>query len=480
MRKTKRSKFAEYERPPGKDVPDLWMDVANAIEKKLPKIVYFPTFLVDMPQRIYLEAHEGESATNRYYRAVMQDVLSSVDPNLSIEKHVIQRIQGFKASEKSPFWLSLFFGAPSKSHVDSVFQKIANALTKEVIVSWSKVFNRPSGAKTVLVEWNVDTQRNDLPYASFLVSDGDARYLVSERSLGFRWFFSFLLFTSFKQAVERPTLFLFDEPAANLHARAQAELLTNFARTASGRNRIIYSTHSHHMIDPKWLSSAYIVENTAIDYDSGDAFELNSGPTNVKATPYRDFVSQYPTRVSYFQPVLEKLEYVSPEILGSPPYVIVEGITDYYAFRYASSKAGKTYSFNLMPGSGSGSSGPLLSYLLGRGERFLVLLDDDKSGRDAAERYKSGWFLTPHTVMTLGDIESEYKGLTLEKLLSDETRTKISEYLQISTAANKKDIGAFLAEICSHPSNEVELSESTMKALLIVLEALESSLKAVS
>src|SRR4051794_3375524 len=49
----------------------------------------------------------------------------------------------------------------------------------------------------------------------------------------------------------------------------------------------------------------------------------NSGPTNVKATPYRHFVSEYPNRTSYFQPVIEKLQYVSPDVVGDTRYVRV-------------------------------------------------------------------------------------------------------------------------------------------------------------
>jgi hypothetical protein len=282
-----------------------------------------------MPARIYLKEHDNELPVNRYYRLVFQDILDSIGGNLSLDKHVSNRIAEFQKERDSPDWLSLFFGSSNKATIDSVFQKISNAITKEVLGSWHRVFQRPVTAKSVFIEWHIDTQKDNLPYASFVVSDGDSRYVLNERSLGFRWFFSFLLFTAFKQVSERPTLFLFDEPAANLHAKAQAELLTSFSRIISAGNYIIYSTHSHHMINPRWLSGAFIIENAALDYDSDDAFGLTTKPTNIKATSYRDFVSQYPNRTSYFQPVIEKLEYVSPAVIGNAPFVIVEGITDY-------------------------------------------------------------------------------------------------------------------------------------------------------
>jgi hypothetical protein len=228
--------------------PGLWQSVIDGIEHALPRISYFPTFLVDLPQRIYLSEHADEKPVNRYYRHVFQDILDSLNENLSLEKHVSKRITDAKTNDGTVNWFSQFMGGNAKDQVDAVFQKLSNAVTKEVLGSWERVFQRKISAKNIVIDWSVDTQKGNLPYASFYVSDGESKYAINERSLGCRWFFSFLLFTAFKQASSRPTIFLFDEPAANLHAKAQAELLTSFARITGGGNKIVYSTHSvtHH------------------------------------------------------------------------------------------------------------------------------------------------------------------------------------------------------------------------------------------
>jgi AAA15 family ATPase/GTPase len=453
--------------------PNLWVKVVRAIAERIPRIAYFPTFLVDTPLRIYLQEHEEERPVNRYYRSVLQDILDSIGGGISLEQHVCKRIRDFKAAQSEAAWISLLFGAPSKAQIDSVFQKLSNAVTKEVLGSWSKVFQRPVSAKSISVEWNVDTQKDDLPYATFYVSDGESKYAVSQRSLGFRWFFSFLLFTAFKRASARPTLFLFDEPAANLHARAQAELLKSFSKiTGDSGNQIIYSTHSHHMINPRWLSGAYIVENTALDYDSDESFDLTSKPTNILCTPYRQFVSTYPNRSSYFQPVIEQLEYIAPEIIGASPFLIVEGISDYYALRLVQQLSGTLQKISIMPGCGAGASGPLLSWLLGRGERFLLLLDDDTAGRSAAKRYRGEWHLSEELVLTLGEMNSSLKGKKLESLLSDETKAamKAATKAEIGKAATmtKKEIGLFLAEACSVGKSDF-LSAATKDRLNSIL-----------
>ena len=475
-KRTEGGKFKPYTRPTGGE-PDLWLNIVRIIESKLPHVSYFPTFLVDMPSKIYLQEHEGEKAVNRQYRYVFQEILDSLNEGLTLEKHVCKRISDFKASTDSVNWFSMFFGGPSRQPVDSVFQKISNTVTKQVLGSWQRVFRRANSAKNIIVEWNIDTEKDNLPYASFSVSDGESKYAISDRSLGFRWFFSFLLFTAFKQFKDRGTIFVFDEPAANLHARAQAELLKSFDKIASDGNKIIYSTHSHHMINPQWLSGAYIVENTSIDYDENDSFELSTKPTNIRITKYRDFVSQHPKRTSYFQPVIEKLEYSMPEIIGSAPFAIIEGITDYYALKLAAKLSGCEFGFRLIPGVGSGSSGPLISLLLGRGERFIVLLDDDKAGRKEAQRYKDEWFLNAATVITLADVDAKFIGFEMENLISKETVEMIRQRIGQDEKPNKKQIGWYLAEMCASSDFEGSLCGRTVEDLSSLLNHIDGKLQ---
>jgi len=467
--------FNEYERSDDDGSGDLWSDCVNSVQEKMQQVSYFPTFLVDMPSRIYLQEHQGETDLNRHYRFVFQDILDSLGEDLSLEKHVAKRIKDYKASQQSPVWLSMLLGSASKTPIDSVFQKISSAITKEVIGSWQRVFQRAISAKSISVDWNVDAEKNDLPYATFHVSDGESKYAINERSLGFRWFFSFLLFTGFKNAKRRKTIFIFDEPAANLHAKAQAELLTSFSKIASDGNKIIYSTHSHHMINPQWLGSAYIVENASLDYDGEDSFGLDTKPTSITATPYRQFVSAFPTRSSYFQPVIEKLEYVTPEIVGAGPYLMVEGITDYYALSIARKISGKVYSFNILPGAGSGACGPIISQLLGQGQSFAILLDDDAEGRKAAAKYADEWFIDNDRLSTLKDIDQLFSGMAMEKLLGQETMDLMQSYLKLDARPSKRQIGWYLAEACGLTTNLADkLPESAVDRLIKVLDHYET------
>lgn len=468
--------FSKYKRPNKQesDKEDLWLKCVNNIEEKLQQVVYFPTFLVDMPERIYLSQHTEETALNKHYRCVLQDILNSLDEGLTLERHVSNRILEYQKKINSPTWLSMLFGSQSKDPIDSVFQKISNAITKEVLGSWQRVFQRAISAKSISVDWYVDAEKDNLPYVTFHISDGESKFGISQRSLGFRWFFSFLLFTGFKKGKQRKTIFVFDEPAANLHAKAQAQLLNSFSKIVSDGDKIIYSTHSHHMINPQWLGSAYIVENAALDYDSSDNFGLDTKATNITITPYRQFVSKFSTRTSYFQPVIEKLEYIVPEIVGSNPFLIVEGISDYYAIILAKKISGKNYKFNILPGTGSGASGTLISQFLGQGYKFALLLDDDSEGNKAAKRYINDWYLDEERILTLKNIDNNFSGKALEKLFDNDTITFIKQYLQLKTKPSKKQIGWYLAEACARTDGFSDmLSVETLKDLIKILDYFE-------
>lgn len=85
---------------------------------------------------------------------------------------------------------------------------------------------------------------------------------LKNRSKGFNWFFSFLVW--FKKVQEDPDsnyILLLDEPGLNLHASAQADLLA-FIEHLSEDYQIIYSTHSPFMIDSSDLSRVRTVVET--------------------------------------------------------------------------------------------------------------------------------------------------------------------------------------------------------------------------
>jgi hypothetical protein len=88
-----------------------------------------------------------------------------------------------------------------------------------------------------------------------------------QRSRGFVWFFSFLVwFDSVQNQLEedkdksRPLILLLDEPALSLHALAQADFLKYIDDLAT-KHQVLYSTHSPFMIHSDRLHEVRIVED---------------------------------------------------------------------------------------------------------------------------------------------------------------------------------------------------------------------------
>ncbi|OOW59893.1 hypothetical protein Xlen_20205 [Xanthomonas campestris pv. leeana] len=84
-----------------------------------------------------------------------------------------------------------------------------------------------------------------------------------QRSKGFIWFFSFLVWFDAVQsraATKDALVLLLDEPGLNLHALAQADFLA-YIRELAGQHQIIYTTHSPFMVDSARLEDVRVVED---------------------------------------------------------------------------------------------------------------------------------------------------------------------------------------------------------------------------
>ncbi|AUY33350.1 AAA family ATPase [Pseudomonas sp. PONIH3] len=281
--------FEPYAQP---DDPqqNLWELIAELVVEGVPTVAYFPTFLINVPEEIELAPFAGESYEQRHYREIVEKIFAYAEHD--VDEHINKRIAQYR-ERNGPQWLDTFYRSHEKGQIDAVFKKVSQALTTEVIGGWRRVFSRETTAKRVELQWSVTGADRPTAMVSFAVSNGDSDYKISERSIGFRWFFTFLLLTRFKlESSKRKTIYVFDEPAANLHARAQVELLTFFEKMIENGDKIIYSTHSHHMVDPRWLAGAYIVENRAAKHDDADGYDLEFLPAKIAAIKYKQFLDR--------------------------------------------------------------------------------------------------------------------------------------------------------------------------------------------
>jgi predicted ATPase len=99
---------------------------------------------------------------------------------------------------------------------------------------------------------------------------------VNERSTGFGWFFSFLVwFSQVRKIYGDNLVILLDDPGFGLHAKAQEDLLTYISEELEPHYQVIYTTHSPFMIDARKLRRARTVEGVV--EVTHDGREINRG-----------------------------------------------------------------------------------------------------------------------------------------------------------------------------------------------------------
>ncbi len=74
---------------------DAWTSTVRFVREHMPSILYFPNFLFDFPQRIYLEEQNSgdDDKRPRFYRNLVQEMLTAVDSTLTIERHIVNRMR---------------------------------------------------------------------------------------------------------------------------------------------------------------------------------------------------------------------------------------------------------------------------------------------------------------------------------------------------------------------------------------------------
>lgn len=433
-----------------KSTDEVWSPFSAMIKAKLPDITYFPTFIFDQPEKIILNPAENEGGVDKLYRAIIENVGASLPKPINIKTHIVNRI----IEPETPIeqFAGLFGLSQSKQQqVDSAVDQLSHRLTETVFDSWSKIFGPGFTDREVRLKIGVDKHDDGTPrvYLQIGLKDGRQQYDISERSLGFRWFFSFLLFTLFKNR-ERPvrnTLFLLDEPASNLHSIAQTQLMDSFPRITSGGNMLMYSTHSHYLINPKWLDQSFIISNSAVDYDDVSGKRSSSGKTEISAQKYRTFVGSNPDKITYFQPVLDKLQVVPSRLDAVQPCVLLEGKGDYLLLKYALSVALEIEAdYAIVPTRGADHFSELVGILLGWGVNVCLCFDDDTKGRAAKQEYVENWAFGERA-MTLKDFDPALSGKSVEGLLEEADLTLIASHYGVEKGLlRKSQIQLFFSE----------------------------------
>ena len=216
--------------------------VIDLLSERLPHFLYFNEYYI-LPGQVALLDFEKRRANSQleHKDQVFEALLSLV--GTSIE--AIKDISTFERMRAS-------------------LEAVSNRLSEEIFEYWSQNSN-------LEVNFSFDNARPDdpIPFNNgyiFRTSIRNTRHKATvsfdDRSSGFVWFFSFLVwFSQVREKYGERLVILLDEPALNLHARAQADLLRYISERLAPHHQVIYTTHSPFMIDPDKLEWTRTVED---------------------------------------------------------------------------------------------------------------------------------------------------------------------------------------------------------------------------
>lgn len=462
--------------------------IRDEIYNSAPNIAYFPTFVFDFSKKIFLTEGRGDKVSN-FYRQAFQDILDFDGQGLTIEDSIVRRI---RSEDKIVSWLDfwpIWNKGDDRDKIQHVMDRASAVVTDVIFGRWNKIFGEDAKGKEVNISFETlegerrsasgaitKTNEHDL-VVKFQIKDGTRRFDVNDRSLGFRWFFAFMMFTQFRAAREsrQAILFLFDEPAANLHAAAQQKLLESFPEITRKDHVLAYTTHSHYMIEPKWLEQTFIVTNRADAPINSvlDTLSLSDESLDIQASRYRQFAALHPNQTSYFQPVLDRLRVIPSRLDFARSSILVEGKSDYYILRYASRLLGRE-ELPIVPGLGAGTFGALVSLHVGWGLQMLVLLDGDEKGVKEKARYVKEYGIDDTNIFTLSDLFDEIN--VIEDLLDDVARSAISKEIELKSIPTKNQIRRFFQENLAR-SEIVELGVGFTSRATKLLDALDGALR---
>ena len=98
-----------------------------------------------------------------------------------------------------------------------------------------------------------------------------------ERSTGFIWFFSFLVwYSDVRKRCGENLIILLDDPGLGLHAKAQWDLLRYVHEQLAPYYQVLYATHSPFMIDPDRIPWVRTVEEVAQETPEGRLLSLGT------------------------------------------------------------------------------------------------------------------------------------------------------------------------------------------------------------
>jgi predicted ATP-dependent endonuclease of OLD family len=322
---------------------------------------------------------------------------------------------------------------------DSLLSDIQDVLNREIMEDWRRLRSWSGSLADDPGDLILELRYKVIAKHSFSFefkvqdrsSDRGRFFNVTDRSKGFQWFFNFLMKLKFNPKYQQElsgAIYLLDEPGSYLHSSAQEELLKAL-KNISQTNTIIYCSHSQHLLDPTVIN---IAQTKIVSKEKGQIRVIpfgSAGSQNYQGalTPLYNALQ---LRTGLFNRAIRKA-------------VICEGITDFYFFtmllRFSEQHRLETLDF--IPGAGAGQLREIISMAIAWADDFIVLLDSDEAGKEAATRYQKFFGTHESQKLVLYATPQQSDNVKLEDFLSQDDQERLL------TITQSKHLKAAIADL---------------------------------
>lgn len=207
------------------------------IEPRIPKLWYFSDYF-SMPCRINLSEFASGTITG----------------SLSAEEYKIAKA----LFELSGLQIADIQNENNFEAFKAQLEATSNAITDDMFEYWTTNQN-------LEIRFEIEHTSSGIRYLNIRIYNSKHRVTLplKNRSKGFLWFFSFLVWFSKIQGNKNSKyILLLDEPGLSLHASAQNDLLRFIDEKLAPEYQVIYTTHSPFMIDSLKLNEVRTVYDT--------------------------------------------------------------------------------------------------------------------------------------------------------------------------------------------------------------------------
>lgn len=241
---------------------------------------------------------------------------------------------------------------------------------------------------------------------------------LKNRSKGFNWFFSFLVwFKKIQEDKGSNYILLLDEPGLNLHASAQADLL-RFLEDLSKDYQIVYTTHSPFMISSNNLQRI----RTVLETDNGSVIS--------DSIQEKDPNTLFPLQAALGYDIAQNL-FISPKNL------LVEGVSDLIILSTmsgileADKREGLRSDVTIVPTGGLEKVATFISLLRGSQLEIVCLLDSytDPKGKAKMENIIADKIIHKNKIHFFDEFVNGFDKADLEDLFVKQ------DYLDLFNAA---------------------------------------------